>query len=135
MLMSKIQICCPPGNPATDHAAEYLKEAGIAVSDTAEGATHLLLPVPTRSFDDLPEGVVVIGGNLHCLPGYRTIDLLRDPMYLAENAAITARCAIALIGKELNGLPVLVLGWGRIGKCLGKFLSAAGARVTSAARR
>ena len=133
--MSEIKICCTPGNPATAHAAHYLEAAGIRVSDTPEGATHLLLPVPTRCFDDLPEGPVIVGGNLHCLPGYRTIDLMRDPEYAAENAAITARCAIRLIGKELPGLPVLVLGWGRIGKCLGKFLSEAGARVTIAARK
>lgn len=133
--MSEIQICCPQGNMAVEYAAEYLKDAGIAVANSPEEATHLLLPVPTRSFDDLPEGVIIAGGNLHCLPGYKTIDLLKDAEYLAENAAITARCAIRLIGKELKDLPVLVLGWGRIGKCLGKFLSEAGAKVTIAARK
>lgn len=134
--MSDLKICCPPGNPATGYAAEYLKAAGVAVTDTPDGdITHLLLPVPTRCFDDLPEGVVIVGGNLHCLPGYETIDLLKDPEYLAENAAITARCAIPLIGKELKDLPVLILGWGRIGKHLGILLADAGARVTIAARK
>ena len=136
MLMSEIKICCPTGNPATEYAAHYLKEAGMDVTESLSAdTTHLLLPVPTRSFDDLPEGVVIVGGNLHCLPGYATIDLLKDTQYLAENAAITARCAIGLIGKELQDLPVLILGWGRIGKCLGKFLGDAGAKVTIAARR
>ena len=135
-MMSKLNICCLPGEPATACAAEYLKAAGLTVTQEPEpDTTHLLLPVPTRSFEDLPEGVVIVGGNLHCLPGYRTIDLLKDPHYLAENAAITARCAIALIGKDLNDLPVLVLGWGRIGKCLGKFLTEAGAKVAIAARK
>lgn len=134
--MSEINICCPPGNAAVSFAAEYLKEAGITVTDSVGAdTTHLLLPVPTRSFDDLPENVVIVGGNLHCLPGYETIDLLKDAQYLAENAAITARCAMDLIGKELRDLPVLVLGWGRIGKCLGKFLRDAGAKVTIAARK
>ena len=134
--MSHINICCPSGNQATGYAADYLKAAGLSVTETAdENTTHLLLPVPTRSFDDLPEGVVIVGGNLHCLPGYRTIDLLKDPEYLAENAAITARCAIDLIGKDPKDLPVLILGWGRIGKCLGKFLGDAGAKVTIAARK
>lgn len=134
--MSHINICCPPGNPATGYAAEYLKAAGLTVTDTPDGnTTHLLLPVPTRVFDDLPKGLVIIGGNLHCLPGYETIDLLKDPDYLAENAAITARCAVNLIGKELRDLPVLVLGWGRIGKYLGKLLREAGAHVTIAARK
>lgn len=134
--MSDIKICCPPGNAATEYAAQYLQAAGIPVTAQPDGtATHLLLPVPTRCFDDLPEDMVIIGGNLHCLPGCETIDLLQDPDYLAENAAITARCAIGLIGKELTDLPVLVLGWGRIGKCLGKFLADAGASVTIAARK
>ena len=136
MLMPEINICCPPGNAATGFAAEYLRDSGIPVTaHDGPDTTHLLLPVPTRSFDDLPQGVVIVGGNLHCLPGYETIDLLKDPEYLAENAAITARCAIPLIGRELTDLPVLVLGWGRIGKCLGKLLGDAGARVTIAVRR
>lgn len=136
MLMSKPKICCPPGNPATGYASEYLKASGMEVTESVgPGTTHLLLPVPTRSFDDLPEGVVIVGGNLHCLPGYDTIDLLKDPEYLAENAAITARCAVGLIEKDLNELTVLVLGWGRIGKCLGKLLGDAGAKVTIAARK
>lgn len=133
--MSEIKICCPPGNAAVGFAAEYLKTAFPVTQSVEPDTTHLLLPVPTRSFDDLPEGIVIVGGNLHCLPGYQTIDLLKDPEYLAENAAITARCAIDLIGKELKDLPVLVLGWGRIGKCLGKFLGDAGAKVTIAARK
>lgn len=134
--MSDFKICCPPGSKATGYAALYLKAFGLAVTDTPDGdTTHLLLPVPTRSFDDLPQGITVVGGNLHCLPGFDTIDLLKDPVYLEGNAAITARCALPLIGKELKGLPVLVLGWGRIGKRLGVYLADAGARVFIAARK
>ena len=130
--MSEMKIYCLPGNAATAFAAQFLEEYGIPVALAPEpGVTHLLLPVPTRIPVQPPEGMTVIGGNL-TVPG---IDLLKDPFYLADNAAITARCAIRLIGKELEGLPVLVLGWGRIGKCLGKFLSEAGAVVTIAARK
>ena len=136
VLMSETKLCCPIGNEAAGYAAIYLKAAGLAVTDTPEAdTTHLLLPVPTRSFDDLPEGVTIIGGNLHCLPGYDTIDLLKDPAYLEENAAITARCALPLIGKKLKDLPVLVLGWGRIGKRLAVYLSDAGAKATIAVRK
>ena len=136
VLMSEIKLCCPPGNEAVRYAAVYLKASGIPVTDTPEpDTTHMLLPVPTRCFDDLPEGVTIVGGNLHCLPGCDTIDLLKDPQYLEENAAITARCALPLIGKDLKDLPVLVLGWGRIGKRLGVYLADAGAMVTIAARK
>ena len=130
--MNKISIYIAPGNAATEQAGRFLREAGMAVTNTrCPKATHWLLPVPTKIPVDAPPGVTVIGGNL-AVPG---MDLLKDPYYLAENAAITARCAMALIGKELNGLPVLVLGWGRIGKCLGKFLAEAGAEVTIATRK
>ena len=129
--MDKMNIYIVPGNVATEQARRFLREAGVAVtSSLCPKATHWLLPVPTKLKVDAPPGVTVIGGNL-AVPG---MDLLKDPFYLAENAAITARCAIKLIGKELKDLPVLVLGWGRIGKCLGKFLAEAGVEVTIAAR-
>ena len=88
----------------------------------------------------LPADVVIIGGNLNhpALEGYTTVDLLRDPLYLAENALITAHCAIKL---ALNRLPttlynqsVLVVGWGRIGKCIASLLRCMGARVSVAVR-
>lgn len=141
---------------ALTYAAERLQERGCNVADTpSEAVTHLLLPVP--SFDNqgnirgggdlravltaLPETVTVVGGNLQhpLLEGYSTVDLLQDPIYLAENAAITADCAIQIARSHLPvvlaGCSVLVLGWGRIGKCLAQMLKAAGAEVTVAARK
>ena len=130
--MSEFSIYCLPGNAATEHAGRILQQTGVPVSFVPDAAaTHWLLPVPTRIPVQVPDGVTIIGGNLD-RPG---IDLLKDPFYLAENAAITAQCAMELIGKDLKGLSVLVLGWGRIGKCLGRFLRETGAQVTIAARR
>ena len=130
--MDKMNIYIVPGNSATEQAGQFLQEAGVTVAGhLCPKATHWLLPVPTKIQVTAPPGVTIIGGNL-AGPG---IDLLKDPFYLAENAAITARCAMKLIGKDLQNLPVLVLGWGRIGKCLGKFLADAGAEVTIAARK
>ena len=132
MTMSEMNIYCLPGAAAVDFAGHFLEEAGVFLSrEPGPGVTHWLLPVPTRGLPEIPPGVTVIGGNLPC-PG---IDLLKDPWYLAQNSAITARCAIALMKKDPAGLPVLILGWGRIGKCLGKFLAEAGADVTIAARK
>ena len=137
-------------------AGEALKSRGYGVVDRpCESVTHLLLPVP--SFDpggtvkggiplddilsQLHRDVTVIGGNLDhpALEGYKTIDLLQDPFYLARNAAITAHCALGLI---LTGLPVtlpeqevLIIGYGRIGKCMADLLRNIGARVTVAARK
>ena len=63
------------------------------------------------------------------------IDLLKDPQYLMENAAITARCAPKLVDTDWKGLPVLILGWGRIGRFLALELRNLGACVTIAARK
>ena len=130
--MNKMNFYIAPGNAATEQAGRFLREARVAVTgQICPKATHWLLPVPTKIPVEAPPGVTVIGGNL----AVSGMDLLKDPFYLAENAAITARCALNLIDKELKDLPVLVLGWGRIGKCLGKFLAEAGAEVTIAARK
>ena len=134
--MSDLNVCCMPVSPAMEYAAIWLRGAGISVTDApTKETTHFLLPVPTRCFDTLPENVVIVGGNLHCLPGYAVIDLLKDPQYLVENAAITARCAVKLVNTDWCGLPVLVLGWGRIGKYLARELRELGADVTIAARK
>jgi dipicolinate synthase subunit A len=68
----------------------------------------------------------------------RRIDLLSDTHYLAVNAAITAEAALGLI---LSNLPqaltetnILILGWGRIGKCLSRQLKALGTTPTIYAR-
>ena len=120
-----------------------------------EQVTHLLLPVPSFEPDGslkgggiisdilnaLPDSVTVIGGNLThpALHGYATIDLLKDPIYLAENANITAHCALKwameLLPVTLQGCPVLVIGWGRIGKCLAALLRRLGAHVSVYARK
>ena len=146
--MSIGTICCIRRNPAISHAWSELGRLGYAVSVyPTRGTTHLLLPVPSFSVDsgyleallpELPPDVTVIGGNLNIPPlqSYRKLDLLQDPYYLAENAAITARCAIRLAEERtaLQDQSALVLGWGRIGKCLGRFLEKKDARVTVAAR-
>ena len=120
-----------------------------------ESVTHLLLPVPSFQEDGsikgggalkallekLPQSVTVVGGNLRhpLLSGYSTMDLLKDASYLADNAAITAYCALRLAMMELpvmlRGCQVLVIGWGRIGKCLAALLWALEAEVTVVARK
>lgn len=117
--------------------------------------THLLLDVPSFGEDGNLKGggsldallpafspqVKIYGGLLRGrMPdGYRATDLLEDPFYTAENARITAHCAAALAMKRLPcilyGCPVLIIGGGRIGKCLAKLLHNMGARVTVAARK
>lgn len=143
-------IYCLRRNDAIHHAAQILQSFGLPVTDTPDDAvSHLLLPVPSSSvfpelqmlLSKLSTEVVISGGNLDAgfLKPYRTVDFLKDPFYLAYNAAITARCAQTLAeeksGEPLSGRPVLILGWGRIGKCLARNLRADDADVTVAARK
>lgn len=141
---------------ALTYAVDTLKSRGYCfASEPSEDVTHLLLPVPSFGPDGdikgscapeallqkLPADIAVIGGMLDhpALEGYRTIDLLQDPLYIAQNANITAHCAIKLAMNKLKctleGFPTLVIGWGRIGKCLCTLLRGLGAEITVAARK
>lgn len=138
---------------ALRYAVEQLKGYGCRFSDLPGAAvTHLLLPVPSLGPDGsirgggdlnellqrLPENIRIIGGNLPDT-GATAYDLLKDPDYIAENAYITAHCAVRLVMDHLptalRGCMVLVIGWGRIGKCLAQMLHRLGCPVTVAARK
>lgn len=125
--------------PAVAIAAQFLDEHGVSVVATPGNATHYLYSVPTPKDIPYPSGATVIGGNLEHLGNAPKLDLLQDMHYLAKNAAITAHCAICLGAEALpdtfQKLPVLIIGWGRIGKCLAAQLKAVGCRVSVAARR
>ena len=129
---------------ALTYAVKFLADAGVQIGPEASQATHILLPVPSFTGDlELPPmdpHTVVIGGNLDRLPkGQPRLDLLQEESYVAKNAMITAHCALGHILPRLpitlQDCPALVIGWGRIGKCLCKLLSGLGARVTVAARK
>ena len=118
-------IYIPILTPALTHAARILSEAGINFVPQAECAEYLLYPCPTplSALDDYCQGATIIGGNLDFLNScVNRIDLLKDPFYLADNAAITAEAAIGIILSNLSCAitegKILILGWGRIGKCL-----------------
>ena len=148
--MFKGTVLCLPRSDAIRHAAMYLSEAGIPVTEKCgPDVTHLLLPVPSFPAGDtflayylgrLPDDLIVTGGNLDSplLAGYTVVDFLRDPYYLATNAAITADCAMELVREHFPGnakkASALIIGWGRIGKCLAKLLDQAGAKVGISAR-
>lgn len=134
-------------------AVRHLKGCGFHFAQApSSSVTHLLLPVPSLEPDGsikgggmldellkkLPPNVRIIGGNLPDI-GYRTYDLLQDADYVAENAFLTAHCALRLVLDllpfPLRNQAVLVIGWGRIGKCLAALLKSMEASVTVAARK
>lgn len=138
------------------YASENLKQMGFSIIDhPAPEVTHLLLDIPSfrsdgclRSGDDLskqlsmlPKNVTVVGGNLDLpvLSHFLKLDFLKDPDYLAHNAAITADCALKtaapLMKTTFADTPTLILGWGRIGKCLAQLLKSLSSPITVAARK
>lgn len=147
----------PAGKTAAlSRACLLLEQEGVSIAaEPGADVTHLLLPVPSFEADGclkggsdleplltrLSENITVIGGNLDhpLLKDYHKIDLLQNENYLARNAAITAHCAIRLalpkLSRTVSDCPVLVIGWGRIGKCLARLLRQLDAPVTVAARK
>lgn len=147
----------PIGTTQACHfAARFLKKRGMHVTDhLSPEVTAILLDVPSfcpngtlRSGEDihsylerLPVQIRIIGGNLNTWisDNYKKTDLLQDPEYLAQNASITASCALMIAAQKLPvALPlasVLVIGWGRIGKCLAHQLKGIGADPIVAARK
>lgn len=148
-------VCCAGTTPAMAYAKRHLEHAGVTIVEQPRwDVGHLLLDVPSfrpgspladsKNLDTLlgalPREVTIWGGNLShpSLEGFHTVDLLKDEQYLAENAAITASCALNIAAPLLRTTwaqtPTLVIGWGRIGKCLGKLLKSMDCPVTVAAR-
>lgn len=153
--MKEIIFSVATDSRAIRTASEILANTYTLLPYPAKEATYLLFGVPSLdadgsilgggSLEDVLEAVsgdvTIIGGNLRHpkLTAYQTIDLLEDPFYLAKNAGITAYCALRYALTELpitlDGCSVLILGWGRIAKCLAFLLGQLHADVTIAARK
>ena len=131
-------------------AERELIRRGLPVADSpSPEVTHLLLDTPCKAADpticnlltQLSPDVKIYGGFLDrpVFKDHNCRDLLKDEEYLARNARITAYCAIKEAQERMQvtweGCPVLILGWGRIGKCLGQLLKALGAEVVVSVRQ
>lgn len=137
-----ISMYIPKPTAALTHAGCILAANGVRFTDSAEEAEYLLYPAPTplTVMADYTAGQTIIGGNLDFLNETVTrMDLLKDPYYLAANANITAEAALGLMLTNLKCAitdgDILILGWGRIGKCLTHILHMLGCRVTVYARK
>lgn len=140
--MDRMTLYIPRPTPALHFAREALVQAGLRPVSEDGDADCWLFPVPTGEISQIPKpGTTVVGGKLDrdVFRDCKRLDLLEDEIYLSENARLTAECALRLLQEKLPrdifGCPVLIIGWGRIGKCLTRLLHGMGARVTVAARK
>lgn len=150
--MPENRLICLGRTQAISCAVNCLRASGWEVKTNPDwSAKRILLDVPSfgpgRSavqdtlFASLPPDTIIYGGNLNhpTFERLHTVDFLKDEIYLAKNAAITAHCAMQIGSSQTEytyfQLPVLVIGWGRIGKCLADLLKNAGAKVAVAVRR
>lgn len=140
--MTEKSIFIADDSPALIEAAVELNRSGISICGSSEEADILLYNIPTAPLlrDDIPFGPVIIGGNLDFLdPRHTKLDLLKDPYYLAQNARITAEATLGLILPAIESdfahADILILGWGRIGKCLDQIFRHLGFPVSVFARK
>lgn len=119
------------------YATKHLESAGFSITDhPSPEVTHLLLDIPSQKSEStaltvlpsLPDAVTVIGGRFSdsFLAQHKCLDLLTDSFFLAQNAAITAECALRVAASRSErcwrGTKVLLLGWGRICQSLAQLL-------------
>lgn len=103
-------------------------------------------PILEDFFEKIPKNLSVYGGK--CSPYVKGIadrqnitikDYLNDESFSIKNAYLTAEGAIKIAIDEtkrgLLGVKVLVVGFGRIGKCLSHLLKNMGADVCTSARK
>ena len=96
-------------------------------------------------FGALQKGQRVFGGAFSAsqkaqiaAQGASALDFLQDAPFVLQNAAFTAQGALRLILEHttvpLQGLPVLITGFGKVGKATAMLLKNVGCAVTVAAR-
>lgn len=153
--MNRFLFATAGRSASLDHCVELLTAKGyVFTSCLTDPVTHLLLPIPSvderfyikgdgplqEVLEKLSPTATIIGGNLptELLGGRPYIDLLKDEEYVSQNAYITAHCAMALAAERLDttfrSCACLIIGWGRIGKCLADVMARLQADVTVAAR-
>ena len=128
--------------------AKSLKDADAVVLPIRPAAGEMLNApfaapeIPLRALGEAVGNTPVFSGNADAVSAYFT-SLVRDYAaredFLIPNAALTAEGAVGLLVNEYEGAifgaRILVLGYGRIGRILSRYLRSLGASVTVAARR
>ena len=91
--MKRPTMYIPTPTAALCAAERRLRSRGVVFTDTATEAEYLLYPAPTKleMLQPCTMDQTVIGGDLDFLnDNVERLDLLKDPYYLAANAAFVA---------------------------------------------
>lgn len=153
--MQKV-FCVMGGDARQQAAARALRHAGHIILGPGQAgvADCLLLPVPSDAvtaelagaFAAARPGTLVLGGRMSPevvraaqQAGLEPVDYFHRPELAALNAVPTAEGCLGLLlqlrERTLWQSPVLILGYGRVGRAVADRLDALGAWVTVAARR
>ena len=147
---------CIVGTDARQRAAaRALQRAGYAVTgaESAGNADYILLPMPldagkadlARILRAARPGTLALGGKVSPpvqaaadAAGIELIDYFQRPELASLNAVPTAEGCICLLmqlrERTIWQSPILVLGYGKVGRAVARRLQVLGGRVTVAAR-
>ena len=150
------KIFCVVGTDARQRAAaQALQREGyeVAGAERAGHADYILLPMPldaeqadlARILRAAQPGTLALGGRVSqpvqaaaAAAGVELIDYFLRPELACLNAVPTAEGCLALLlqlrARTIWESPVLILGYGRIGRAVARRLNLLGAYVTVAAR-
>jgi len=150
-----IQVCAAgfdtlvsDGDIRLTTVAESLADADTVILPIRPAAGEMLnapfaaREIPLQALGEITGSIPVFSGNAEAVSAYFTTpvrDYAAREDFLIPNAALTAEGAVGLIVQEYEGAifgaQILVLGYGRIGRILARYLRSLGAQVTVAARR
>lgn len=112
------------------------------VSDGHISAPYAEEPIPIAQLAEASDQTPVFTGAAGSVAPYlrgKVYDYASREDFAVRNAVLTAEGAVGMLIREWDdaifGAEILVLGYGRIGRVLSRYLKALGAQVTVAARR
>lgn len=116
------------------YAAQKLEELGYSGVSSSDNADFILLGVNPKK-ELLEFDVPIFAGNIS---GRHIFDYTKNEAFAIENAYLTAEGAVALAAESsaqsLVNSRILIVGYGRIGKALHKYLNVFTGSITVCAR-
>ncbi|MFW5780353.1 MAG: NAD(P)-dependent oxidoreductase [Bacillota bacterium] len=123
----------------------YIMQGGIIADGRKVYIFSLAKELELNQVEELEKGSIVFARvsdfkvkSILNDKGIKQFNFLDDNRFLMKNAYITAEGALSEIIQKtkvtIMNMPILILGYGRIGKCLARMLKALNAKVTVASK-